>query len=117
MVYGIERIARRWLRERPAAPRIGVGDLSAQNGGYLPGHASHRYGVDGDFRPMRNDGGESRVTIWQSAYSRSLTRHMMLLIEDELPVTHIFFNDSHISTPHRQYWKNHDNHLHVRIRR
>ena len=88
---------------------------STENGGRISGHASHRYGVDVDLRPMRNDGREGRVTIHQRAYSRTLTQHVIDLFVAELPVTHIFFNDRR--TRHTQYWKNHDNHLHVRIRR
>jgi uncharacterized protein YraI len=116
MVYGIERAARKFRQANPGAPRVGVGDISAQNGGRISGHASHRLGVDADLLPVRNDGREARVSVGQSAYSRTLTRKLLQRFEAELRVTHIFFNDSQIHTAHRQYWKNHSNHFHVRIR-
>lgn len=112
-IYGIERVALRWQRERPRGPRIGVGDISYQNGGPISGHASHQLGVDGDFRPLRGDGREDPVTIHQSAYSRTDTQRVLDFFVDELPVRYIFFNDTR--TRHTQTWPNHDNHFHVRI--
>ncbi|MBI4615723.1 MAG: penicillin-insensitive murein endopeptidase [Planctomycetes bacterium] len=113
-VYGFERIARRWALEN-RGPRIGVGDISLRNGGPISGHVSHQLGVDGDFRPIRNDGREDRVTIFDAAYSRTLTQRVIDLFVAELPVTYIFFNDK--KTSHTTPWPNHDNHFHVRIRR
>ncbi|MGE0712151.1 MAG: penicillin-insensitive murein endopeptidase [Planctomycetota bacterium] len=116
MVYGIERVSRRFRSEDSSRPRIGVGDISYENGGQISGHASHRLGVDADIRPVRNDRQEAAVTRFQSGYSRTLTRRALELFEAELRVTHIFFNDAAIRTAHRQNWPNHDNHFHVRIR-
>jgi uncharacterized protein YraI len=112
-VYGIQRVARRFKTANPNAPRIGVGDISLQNGGDISGHASHEKGVDGDFRPLRNDRKEGRVTIHQSAYSRSLTQKVFDLFKAELRIRYIFFNDT--KTRHSTKWPNHDNHFHVRI--
>lgn len=114
MVYGIERVAARWAREQPAAPRMGVGDISLQNGGDITGHVSHEKGVDVDVRPVRTSG-EGAVTRFQSAYSRTRTAALIRLYRDELPVTLLLFNDTRIAGT--QTWPNHDNHFHVRIRR
>jgi uncharacterized protein YraI len=112
-VYGIQRVSRRFITANPGAPRLGVGDISYRNGGRISGHKSHQKGVDGDFRPIRNDRREDRVLISQSAYSRSLTQKMLDLFVAEMQVKYIFFNDS--KTKHTQYWPNHANHFHVRI--
>lgn len=114
LVYGIQRVASRFASRYPNAGRLGIGDISLQNGGPIAGHASHRNGVDVDVTPLRNDGGEARVTIHQSAYSRTLTQAVLDLFVAELPVRLIFFNDSR--TRHTQRWPNHDNHFHLRIR-
>lgn len=112
MVYGIMRAARRW---NLSGPRMGVGDISLQNGGDIAGHASHERGVDADFRPQRNDGVEGPVTIHQSAYSRSRTRTMIDLLKAELPETMIGFQD--MSIPGMRNWSNHHNHFHIRTSR
>ena len=78
MVYGFERVARRWARDYASWPRIGVGDISAEDGGYLSGHASHQKGVDMDASPVRNDGAEARVTIFDSASGRPGSNHASL---------------------------------------
>lgn len=114
LVYGIERAARRFKAANPSAPRLGVGDISLQNGGDIAGHASHERGVDADFRPIRNDGQEGRTTRFQSNYSRTYTNRVIQLIRSETRVHLIFFNDLNISGVQR--WPNHDNHFHVRIR-
>lgn len=114
MVYGVERIGRRWAAEQPGAPRMGLGDTSAENGGRISGHASHQRGVDIDVRPVRTSG-ESPVTRFDAAYSRTRTQAMIRLFRAELPITHIFFNDPNVSgvSP----WPNHDNHFHARTSR
>jgi uncharacterized protein YraI len=111
MVYGLERIGRRWAQT--GRPRMGVGDISLMNGGDISGHASHERGVDADIRPVRTSG-ESPVTRFQSAYSRTGTRELIRLHQAEFDIVYIFFNDTAISGTTR--WPNHDNHFHVRIR-
>lgn len=114
MVYGLERIGRRWASEQAGAPRMGIGDISAQNGGKISGHASHQRGVDVDVRPVRTSG-ESAVTRFQSSYSRTRTQALVRMFRAELPITHIFFNDPNVSGVSR--WPNHDNHFHARTSR
>ena len=113
MVYGIERVGRRW--EPLNRPRIGTGDLSYENGGRMRGHVSHRKGEDVDVRPVRNDGGERPVTINQRAYSREFTRELINLFYDEHGSNFdlCLFNDA--QTDHTRYYANHHNHFHLRI--
>ncbi len=111
-VYGFERVARRWSLEH-AKPRIGVGDISLENGGDISGHVSHEKGVDGDFLPIRNDGVEGRVTIYDSYYSRTYTQRVIDLFVSEIRVKYVFFNDT--QTQHTTEWPNHANHFHVRM--
>jgi len=116
MIYGIERIGRAWASSKPAScpGRLGVGDISLENGGPFAGHASHQKGVDCDMALPRNDGKESpRVDRFASAYSREGTQAAINTFRKELPVTMIFFNDPGVTG--RQNWPNHDNHFHVRI--
>lgn len=113
LVYGIERAARRFKAANPSAARLGVGDISLQNGGDIAGHASHERGVDADMRPIRNNGTEGPTTIYQSVYSRTLTQRILDLLRSEMRVRLVFFNDARVRGV--QNWPNHANHFHVRI--
>lgn len=95
--------------------RVGIGDISKLGGGKLPGHASHRKGVDVDVRVPRNDAQESASNYKHSSYSRARTQKLVNLFRQNgiIPVTHIFFNDPQVSGVSQ--WPNHDNHLHVRF--
>lgn len=115
MVYGLERIGRAWVHRNPSAPRIGVGDLSLENGGDITGHASHEKGVDVDVRLMPKGPDEIVVTRFWSTYSRVRTAALIRIFKDELPTTLTLFNDR--SVPGTIRWPNHDNHFHVRIRK
>lgn len=113
LVYGIERVARRQARR--SRTRMGVGNISLENGGRMPPHSSHQRGVDVDVRPMRSDGREAGVTIHQSAYSRSRTQALVSDFRRELSIRIILFNDSGVSGV--RYWSGHDNHFHVSMNR
>ncbi|MEZ6186015.1 MAG: penicillin-insensitive murein endopeptidase [Planctomycetota bacterium] len=110
MIYGLERIGRRWSGQ---GPRMGVGDISLANGGPMPGHVSHQLGVDVDVRPVRSDGRTGPVTIYQSAYSRTLTQRLLNLFVAELRIRLILFNDRY--TRPVQSYPNHHHHFHARI--
>lgn len=115
MIYGLERVGRRWRAQ--GMPRMGVGDISNTNGGYMSGHPySHRTGKDADIRPVRRSG-EGPVTIHDAAYSRTRTRALFSLIFAELPVELIAFNDPRLYGPLARviYAAGHHNHFHVRI--
>ncbi len=94
---------------------IGIGDVSKQGGGHIPGHKSHRLGVDVDVLPLRSDHAKQGVTWKDAAYSRVLTQDLVhhFLTNSVFPVRLIFFNDSKVKGV--QPWPNHDNHLHVRF--
>lgn len=108
VVYGIERVGRRVNSNLRL--RMGVGNISLQNGGRMPPHSSHRRGVDVDVRPMRSDGRQAAVTIHQSAYSRSRTRSVISYFKSEIRTRIVLFNDSGISGV--RYWAGHANHFH-----
>lgn len=108
LVYGIERAARRWNQQYRT--RLGVGNISLQNGGYMAPHSSHRRGVDVDVIPMRTDGRELGVTIHQGAYSRTRTRAVLQIFRSEIRTRVVLFNDRYISGV--TYWAGHDNHFH-----
>ncbi|MGE0713307.1 MAG: penicillin-insensitive murein endopeptidase [Planctomycetota bacterium] len=111
MVYGLMRAARSF--NASAGVRIGVGDISLQNGGQISGHASHQKGVDADVRPLRTDKTEQPVTIFQGTYSSALTGQAIAACRAEMKVTLVLFNDGKISGVTN--YPNHDNHFHVRI--
>ncbi len=114
-ILALTTIGAGWLAAHLQGPRIGVGDISRCGGGPMPGHHSHRLGVDVDILPMRNDGQETGVVYQSPAYSRALTQELVNRIRGNgvLRVQYIFFNDSSVTgvSP----WPNHDNHLHVRF--
>ena len=114
-IRALQTIGAQWHKSHTSGPRIGIGDISLQGGGKMPGHASHQKGVDIDIRLVRNDGQEGPVTYKQAAYSRTLTQELVNLIRTNgvLRVEYIFFNDPQIKDV--QKWPNHDDHLHVRF--
>ena len=109
LIYAAERVGRRLVQE--GRPRMGVGNISKQNGGNFPPHSSHRLGVDIDVRPARTSG-EGPVTISDAAYSRERTRRMIELFRAEISTRTVLFNDSGISGV--TYYSGHHNHFHLR---
>ncbi len=109
----LKAVAADWARL--GYPALGIGDVSFPHGGAIPGHASHRRGVDVDIRAFRYDGAKMPVNYYDSAYSRRLTQALVdkLLATGEVEV--IFFNDPNVRGV--TYWPNHDEHLHVRFYR
>lgn len=115
MIATFKQVAQQW-RAQGFSARLGVGDISLAHGGPMPDHASHQRGVDFDIALPRNDGQEGpRVTRFDAAYSRSLTQHLVDMLWATGEVEVIFFNDPNVRGV--TYWPNHDNHLHVRLRR
>jgi hypothetical protein len=114
-IQALQSIGAAWQRAHPNGPVINIRDISFQGGGPMPGHKSHRLGVDMDIRPMRNDGKQGPVTFRSPTYSRALTQELVRFIRANgiLRVQYIFFNDPAIQDV--QPWPNHDDHLHVRF--
>jgi murein endopeptidase len=94
--------------------RIGVGDISFQNGGPMAPHASHTRGVDVDIRPQREDGAEARVAVGEHEYSSEKTRRFVELAYEDPNLQSILFNDTKIRGV--KPWAGHDNHLHLRFK-
>lgn len=99
--------------------RVVVGDVSFEHGGDLPGHASHKHGLDVDLRPMRADRRQCAVgTAWTwSSYDRAATRALLKAIRAAAPghVKLVFFNDPVLVREGLARWyAGHDNHIHVR---
>jgi peptidoglycan hydrolase-like protein with peptidoglycan-binding domain len=99
--------------------RVAIGDVGFEYGGTIPGHTSHRYGLDVDVRPMRTD---ERQCSWgvnyrASTYDRAATRDLVKAIRAAAPghVKLIWFNDpvlvnEGLTSRHT----GHDDHLHIR---
>lgn len=117
MINGIKSTGSSWKSGHPSWPRIGVGDISLQYGGYMSGHVSHRLGVDVDVRPVRTYG-EGPTSYGWSTYSRYRTTHLLVShVKPRFPVRIIFFNDPALYGPYSwiNYWPGHANHFHMRI--
>jgi peptidoglycan hydrolase-like protein with peptidoglycan-binding domain len=99
--------------------RVAIGDIGFEHGGRIPGHSSHRYGLDVDVRPMRKD---ARQCTWGGSYrlatyDRAATRDLIRAIRKSAPghVKLIFFNDPVLIKEGLTRWfAGHDDHLHIR---
>lgn len=108
-----------WQSMHPEWPRIGIGDLSLQGGGYMCPHESHQRGAEVDLRPVQTDGGEAPVDIGQCAYDRARTLALVdhIISNGVLPVHRIYFSDPciHKARSVVRPLAGHSNHLHVRF--
>ena len=101
--------------------RIAVGDVSLEHGGRIPGHDTHRRGLDVDIRPLRkaNDQCSIAGTTWRStAYDRAATRRMIQRFRAVAPghIKVIYFNDPILIGEGLTTWfTGHDDHIHVRF--
>jgi peptidoglycan hydrolase-like protein with peptidoglycan-binding domain len=101
--------------------RIAVGDVSLEHGGPIPGHDTHRRGLDVDIRPLRmaNDQCSIAGTTWRStAYDRAATRQMIQRFRAVAPghIKVIYFNDPILIGEGLTTWfSGHDDHIHVRF--
>ncbi|WP_158711525.1 penicillin-insensitive murein endopeptidase [Streptomyces xylophagus] len=104
-----------WHRAHPQGPVLDIRDIGRNGGGPLPGHVSHRLGLDVDIRPVKADRRPGPTTWRHPSYSRALTQELVDLLRSNgvLPVHAIFFNDPEVRGV--RPLKNHDDHLHVRF--
>ena len=118
------RVARRYARENPDAPRLTIGDLSRPHGGdFGPqygeiGHASHQNGLDIDIYYPRRDGAE-RAPARPSQVEVALSQKLVDMFV-AAGAQRVFVGPSlELSGPQRIVTSlvHHDNHLHVRLRR
>jgi peptidoglycan hydrolase-like protein with peptidoglycan-binding domain len=98
---------------------VAVGDVSLEHGGKMPGHQTHRVGLDVDLRPVRRDREQcSAGTNYRSStYDRSATRELIRTVRAAAPghVKLIYFNDPQLIREGLVTWyAGHDDHLHVR---
>ena len=101
--------------------RIAVGDVSFEHGGAIPGHNTHRVGLDIDVRLLRkaNDQCSVRGTTFRStAYDRTATRLMIQTFRASAVghIKTIYFNDPVLIREGLTTWfSGHDDHVHVRF--
>jgi hypothetical protein len=101
--------------------RVAVGDVSFEHGGRIPGHDTHRVGLDVDVRPLRKANDQCSVagTSWRStSYDRTATRAMIKRFRADAGghVRLIYFNDPVLIGEGWTTWfSGHDDHVHVRF--
>jgi peptidoglycan hydrolase-like protein with peptidoglycan-binding domain len=99
--------------------RVAVGDIGLEHGGAIPGHVSHRVGLDVDVRPMRdaNDQCVGRTNWRVASYDRRATRALVKAIRatGRGHVKLIYFNDPVLIREGLvRAHSGHDDHLHIR---
>jgi peptidoglycan hydrolase-like protein with peptidoglycan-binding domain len=108
-----------------------IGDISLEHGGSMPGHVTHRNGLDADLRPMRRDRSQCSIggTTWyrwengvkvccNPAYDRAATRALIAALKAAGGPRYqwILFNDPQLVKEKLTYHSaGHDDHLHVRF--
>ena len=119
LIDTIELIAIDYGRRFPIGPRLVVGDLSRKGGGDIDGHASHENGLDADIYYPRKDGLEAGPDSIQQVDRRRA--QWLVDRAARLPDAQFVFIGPHVGLrrprPFVEYLVNHDNHLHLRIRR
>ena len=105
-----------WDALHPNHP-FSIGQISKKGGGKFPPHVSHQVGLDVDVRPMRVDGKNQEVTIFEPEYDRALTTELINLWWTKAPVQMVFFNDQMVIAAGLSIKvENHHHHFHVRLR-
>lgn len=99
--------------------RIAVGDIGFEHGGDIPGHLSHKDGLDVDVRPMRDAEDQCFArTNWRlTSYDRTATRDLIKAIRATAPghIKLIYFNDPVLIREGLvRAHAGHDDHLHIR---
>ena len=94
-----------------------IGQISKKGGGPMAGHVSHQTGLDVDVRPMRLDGKNKEVTIFEPQYDRAQTTELIKLWWLKAPVLAVFFNDPTVIAAGLSIKvENHHHHFHARLR-
>jgi hypothetical protein len=115
LVKDILAVGEWWHATHPKQPRLGVGDLTPDGGGYAIGHASHENGLDVDIRLPRRDGVEGPAD--PSTYDRELTQQLVDRLV-AMGAQYVFVGpslDVHGPAGIVVTWPNHDDHVHWRI--
>ncbi len=113
VVQAIQHICKSWQQAYPNGPRLRVGNISLQEGGFMEPHTSHQKGVDVDIAPIANDNAEIPLTWSHPQYSCERSQQLVDLVRNNplLKVRSILFNDPNVRDV--SPWAGHDNHLHV----
>jgi murein endopeptidase len=117
LVRTLLAVAKRYAREHPSAPRLGLGDLSRPRGGYFgPKHATHQNGLDADVYYPRLDSRERPPKRADQINHRLAQGLVDLFVAAGAELIYVGPN-TRLTGPRRvvQVLWNHDNHLHVRI--
>ena len=127
LINMVEGGGRDWMKWY-FTPRIGILDMSLQNGGpftnyYSPSdtdHVSHQNGLDVDVRYVRNDGQETSLNIAGSDsiyYDVEATATLMNYLIANANVTLIYIDTvhAHLTDNILHHWPGHEHHFHVRI--
>jgi peptidoglycan hydrolase-like protein with peptidoglycan-binding domain len=114
-INAIVALAKKWFFLHPEV-RLQIGDISRKGGGAFPPHASHRKGIDADFRPIRKDNRMDPISVGEVEYDSIRTEEFVKLVLTRHPNATIFFNDSRlINKGLTKHAAGHHNHLHVRF--
>lgn len=117
LVRSLLRVIRVYSRRHPAAPRLGIGDLSLRHGGpFGPKHATHQNGLDADVYYPRRDRRERPPKRADQIDHRLAQELLDLFVRAGAEVVYVGPNTG-LKGPSGvvQVLWNHDNHLHVRI--
>ena len=100
-------------------PRIGIGDISKQGGGYWIGHGSHQNGLDVDVRYVRNDGVEDRFVFGEhpdSVYDKEATKKLLeYFISEGANLILVDVDSDLMQGEVVKAWPDHADHFHVRF--
>jgi hypothetical protein len=116
------RVIREYAAAHPAAPRVGIGDLSRPHGGdFGPefggiGHITHQNGLDADvYYPLRSEAERSPLSV--DEVNLRLAQDLVdRFVREGAVVVYVGPNTGLTGPPGIvQAIPNHDNHLHVRI--
>ena len=132
MVYGLMNAAATRKNNDNSLPRIGIGDISTSSGQLFPAgsgssncngvkrrHCSHTQGRYADIRPIAKNSYEGPLTVTNTNYSTSRTRHWIndyLIDEFGSDLNQILFNDQTLINEIGivRYFSGHSNHMHIR---
>ncbi len=110
------RVGVAWDGLHPNHP-FSIGQISKKGGGPMDGHVSHQKGIDVDVRPMRLDGQNKEVTIFEDEYDGTQTKELINLWWVKAPVLAVFFNDPNVIAAGLSIKvPKHHHHFHVRLR-
>jgi len=122
LIRTVLRVIREYARAHPAAPRVGVGDLSRPHGGNFGaqfgglGHATHQNGLDADiYYPLRSEAERSPLSV--DEVNLRLAQDLVdRFVRAGAVVVYVGPNTGLTGPPGIvQVIPYHDNHLHVRL--